>query len=274
VLTIHGIEHLEQQHRKGALNRVYRSWLTRRAEVRAIGGADRIISINPFVTEVFEHAIRAPVEAIPNPVAGKFFDARRDLVTAGRVLFVGRLIPRKGVDLLVRAFADVASHVPTAELHLVGPVAKGPEGEAYARTLRALVEAWGLSGRVHFRGTVSRSGLPDELARAQLVVLPSRLDTAAMCVLEAQAAGKPVIVTAAGGNRHLIRHGVDGLMVPPENPVALAESIGSLLVDPGRCEEMGRAGVINARRTRADAVVERTLEVYESVLGARGFHPR
>jgi glycosyltransferase involved in cell wall biosynthesis len=101
----------------------------------------------------------------------------------------------------------------------------------------------------------------------EIVLLPSRIEGFSQALLEAMALGRPVIASAAGGNADLVRHEIDGLLVPPLEPAAWAAAIERLLADPALAARLGEAGRETARITFSlDRTVERTLELYRSLV--------
>lgn len=138
------------------------------------------------------------------------------------IAFLGRLVPYKGVDVLLRAAANLAAHV-----HVLGDGRERP-------ALERLTAQLGLSGRVRFFGHVSDAELPRRLQEADVLALPSRTAAEAFGVaqVEAMAAGLPVVNTAlATGTDWVSLHGLTGLTVAPEDPAALAAALRRLLQD-------------------------------------------
>jgi glycosyltransferase involved in cell wall biosynthesis len=179
---------------------------------------------------------------------------------AGRptVLTAARLDAQKGLPHLLEA----AAGLPAARFVVAGD---GPERaalEAHARRL-------GLDGRLRFLGY--RSDIPALLAACELVVLPSLFEGHPLALLEAMAAGRPVVATAVGGVPEIVDHGVTGLLVPPADSAALGAAIGALLADPARARAMGAAGRAKAEREfSARVMVERLTRVYDEVLDRAG----
>ena len=181
---------------------------------------------------------------------------------AGRplVLFAGRMVPYKGVDVLVRALARLDV---TAILAGDGP----SRGEAIARA-----QSLNLNGRVRFAGAVSPQELVALYHACDIFVLPSITPAEAFgyVQLEAMACGKPVISTrVASGVPWVNRHDETGLTVPPGDERALADAIGALAADPALRARMGSAGRARiAAEFTLERMAERTTALYEEVAGS------
>lgn len=168
-------------------------------------------------------------------------DAGHDLPPArpGRFVFGGRLSHEKGVDTLVRA---VALADPSVALDIAGD---GPERAA----LEALAAAQA-PGRVTFHGRVSRDELESLMRGSVASVVPSRwFENQPMTVLESMGAGVPVIATSLGGLPELVRHGVDGWVVAPDDPAALAHALNEVAAAP---DEARRRGLVGRERMLRD----------------------
>ena len=152
---------------------------------------------------------------------------------AVQILFTGRLRYYKGLQYLIEAMPQVR---PEGRLIIIGI---GP----MEADLRAQVARLGLGERVTFTGEVSDADLPGYYARADLFVLPSceRSEAYGLVLLEAMAAGLPVVCTELGtGTSFINQNGQTGLVVPPSNPTALAVALNELIGDPARRLEMGQ----------------------------------
>jgi glycosyltransferase involved in cell wall biosynthesis len=149
-----------------------------------------------------------------------------------RVVFAGRIVPTKGVDVLIRAAALVES----AEFVLCGD---GREGAA----MRELARELGVSDRVEFKGWLDPDALASELADASFVVMPSIWpEPFGLVGIEGFAAGRPAIASGTGGIVDWLEDGVSGLAVAPADVEALARAMVDLLADPDRQARMGQAG--------------------------------
>jgi glycosyltransferase involved in cell wall biosynthesis len=158
---------------------------------------------------------------------------------------LGRLVAKKGFADLLQAAALLAARGQPFELRLGG---SGLEAAA----LRALAERLGLAGRVRFVGWVDDK--PGFFRALDLCCVPSREEPFGIVVLEAMAHGRAVVASAAAGPREIIRDGIDGLLVPPGAPPALADALAALLDDPRRRAALARAGRETVR-TRFDLPV-------------------
>jgi glycosyltransferase involved in cell wall biosynthesis len=178
-----------------------------------------------------------------------------------RLLWLGRLVERKGVDTIIKALP----RIPEAELVIAGGPPRSdlpldPEASRLmelARTLRA-------AGRVTWLGRVAHDRVPALIRSADVVVCTPWYEPFGIVPLEAMACGVPVVVSAVGGMTDTVVHGATGIHVPPRRPDVLALAVRSLLADPLRREAYGIAGVDRARsRYSWDRVAEETLALYE-----------
>lgn len=177
------------------------------------------------------------------------------------ILAIGRLVPIKRIDRLVRAFAAVRSAHPRARLRLVGD---GSE----RGTLEALARATGLGDAVVFVGWSSAS--PDWYAAADIVALTSDREGTPLALIEAAAAGRPVVATDAGGVADIVEDGATGFVVPRDDESGLAKRLGVLLDDPSLRARLGAAGRARAGRWASGRLVTDLEGVYEELLSARG----
>jgi glycosyltransferase involved in cell wall biosynthesis len=185
------------------------------------------------------------------------------------VLFVGAVVWRKGVDLLLHAWAKVHERFPEGILAIVGPLSRASqpyEGRPYAEYIRDYVENLGVAQRI--RLLEQQVDIQRFYQAADVFVLPSRMEGLPNAVLEAMACGLPVVSTAVGGSPEIIENGVNGLLVPPDDADALATAILNYLQHPRRAQEQG----LSARKTvlaryPMDGVAEQYLMLYVYLLG-------
>lgn len=176
------------------------------------------------------------------------------------VLFVGRLDKRKGFRHLIRAFPYIKSEIPDARLIVVG--AYDDQDKApfirYARTQR-------LRG-VHFVGYVSREMLPRYYRTAHLFCAPSTgFESFGIVLLEAMAAGLPIVASDIAGYRLVLTQAQQGLLVPPEEPEALGRAVVELLTNPERGKRMAQQGRITATQYDWTHIADQVLSYYQDL---------
>lgn len=174
------------------------------------------------------------------------------------VLCVSNFFAYKGHDDLVKAAARLVPSFPGVTFLLVGR-----ESGALAAT-RSLVARLGVREHIRFLG--SRADVPDLLRAADLFVHPSHQEGFSNAILEAMAAGLPVVACDVGGNPEAVVDGVTGRLVPPQDPMALAAAMAEILADPGKGKSMGEAGRRRAtEQFSLDRMVGEIEELYESL---------
>ncbi len=185
--------------------------------------------------------------------------------TVGLALTVGRLTPQKGYAILAAAAPAVFAQVP--DIHFIWAGVGALEGE-----LRARVRELGVEGRIHLLG--QRADVAALMAAANVFVLPSRFEGLPLVVLEAMAAGLPVVGTNVCGTAEAVVDGVTGRLVTANDPAALAAGIVDVLADSRRAAMWGRAGRRRvAREFSADRMACETASIYGRLLQARATLP-
>ena len=162
-----------------------------------------------------------------------------------RIAAVSRLVPRKGVDDVVRALAAI----PDTELVIAGgPASADLDTDDEVVRLRRIAADVGVGDRVQFLGSLERSEVPDLMRSADLVVATPWYEPFGIVPLEAMAVGTPVVASAVGGMIDTVVDEVTGVHVPPRDPDAIADAVVGLLNDHDRRARLGRAGVDRVRR--------------------------
>jgi glycosyltransferase involved in cell wall biosynthesis len=216
-------------------------------------------------------ARRARISVIPCGVDLALFvpngPAERRETRRNRLVCIGRLVERKGIDDVIRALV----HLPSAELIVVGgPDAGSLDADPEVTRLRALAESLGLRERVIFRGRIPHIAVPSLLRSADAAVCYPWYEPFGIVPLEAMGCGVPVVAASVGGLVDSVIDGVTGALVPPHSPEQLAAALESLLVSRARRNRLGSAGVRHVasrygwRRIAAD-----TLEVYAKLIAQR-----
>jgi glycosyltransferase involved in cell wall biosynthesis len=197
------------------------------------------------------------IVTLPNAVAvPAAFNAER---SGALVAFVGRCEPGKGVLDLVEAIASLVPAIPSIRLEIAG------DGDVDAVTLRAA--DLGIGAHVYLHGWVSKAQRDELLARATVFALPSHAEGLPLALLEAMAAGCPVVASAVGGVPDVVSHGVNGFLVAPQDPQLLAASLHRVLTDKPLAARLGSA----ARDTvEACYSIEKTLDSLEQLYAGLG----
>lgn len=177
---------------------------------------------------------------------------------------VARVVAIKGQDVLLGAAARLRQRLPDVHFVIAG------DGDARPAFERLAVEL-GVADRVHFLGW--RRDIPAVLGALSLVVLPTVMDFEGtpLAVIEALAAGRPVVASDVGGVAEVVRHGETGLLVPPRAPEALADAIATQLGNPQRAQQMADAGrALVLDRYGREAMVDATERYFLRLLAGRG----
>ena len=202
------------------------------------------------------------LEIVPNGVDVAAWSqplrAADDLPAGRRIVWAHRLDPQKGFPVAVAAFPKVVASVPEAVLIVAGD---GADRDALDLLTPSVRE------RVHLLGTVRNDELPAIHAAGDAFVAAAvGQESFGVVLLEAMAAGLPVVATDIPGYREVVTHGLHGLLVPPRDPEALAAGLIRVLTEPGLAERLADAGRKHAREYDWSIVVERLEEVYGRAL--------
>jgi glycosyltransferase involved in cell wall biosynthesis len=249
--TLVSTKHNDDPFRAGPFRHVERTFARR---------VDRVIAITHALSRFVVERVGIPaqkvdvvhygLDGLPRTMADTV-DVDDD---AEVVLAVGRLVPQKGHDVAVRALPALLRERPRAVLVVLG------EGPERAR-LEALAASLGVAGALRLPGNV-----PDVcnwLARAQLLVHPSRWEGFGLVSLEAMLAARPVVATRASSAPEIVADGETGVLVPPEDAAALAGAVARILADGELARRLGEAGLRRAHEEFSVArMAERTIEVY------------
>lgn len=218
--------------------------------------AARVVVLTERALNYFPQTLHARCRVLPNPVvvAPVRDDPEPEPRTKRHLLAMGRLVEQKGFDILLDAFAQLHTEYPDWTLTILG---EGPERVA----LEARADRLGIAHQVNWPGIVQH---PESyLQHADLFALPSRYEGFPMALCEAMAAGLAVVAAdCPTGPREIIRNGVDGLLVQPEDPTALATSLKTLMDAPDERQRMGNA----ARAIVERFGVEQVLGLWENLL--------
>ena len=243
-------------------------WLSRPRAVlarRLFARADVVFANSRYTAEIANERL-GPLRH-PATVVSPGIDLRSGEAAGARpirdpelVLFVGRLVPGKGTEVLIEAFRALLARRPTARLTIVGDGAKRADLKAQARELGA---------SVGFRGSLAHDDVVDLLQRASVVAIPSTApEGLSLVALEAMAHGALVVATACGGLAETMRHDQNGFVVPTGDADALAGALSvalSAAASP-EGERLRKAGLATAAAHELDSVVAVSLERYAELI--------
>lgn len=176
------------------------------------------------------------------------------------LLMVGSNLQRKGIRSLIRAAADIIPVYPDLQIKVAG---NDPAIPGFQRLSSQL----GIADHIVFLGQQSREQLIKLYSEATVFILPALTEALGIVFLEAMASGVPVIGTRVGGIPEIIQDGANGLLVPPDDPVALSRAIDSLLQSDSMMEKFAQAGLETVKRFSVEKMMSDTYQVYSHVLG-------
>ena len=256
VITVHGV--MKENAVKAPPPPKSVVWKYIKHEPLVIRAAKHLISINPYVEQQFPE-FKGTVYRIENPISLAFFEQQGnkniDLV------FVGKMNERKRVLNLLEAVVRIQDQHSSLSVKLIGggdPV--------YIEKIHRFIKDHNLEGLVDFVGPLQQNEVAQCIAEAKCLVLPSIEETAPMVIAEALAMGTPVVATDVGGVKYMIKDGVDGFVIPPDNVEALAGKLSSVLGEDALRTRMSDAARCAAKVYHPDEVARKTAEVYKTIL--------
>ena len=235
--------------------------------------SDRLIACSVSVRQHIAERVGVPLEQIElllNGVEMDRFTAHHDPVTVKAefgipsdckvVGVVGRISEQKAQDDFIKAARIISQHEPETVFLIVGAT----ENPALLERLRRLTTELGLDDKVRFIGYVA--DIPKIYAALDVLVVPSRWEGFGLVLVEAMAAGKPIVATHVGAIPEVVADGETALLVPPSDPPAIAAAVVSILSDPERAHAMGRRGVERAMLFSWEHVSGRLEDLYTRLL--------
>jgi phosphatidylinositol alpha-mannosyltransferase len=218
------------------------------------------VAVSSAAAEFVRRHFEGPMRVVPNGVEVDFFRGATpaQLPPGRRILFVNRLEPRKGFSDALRAFALLAEELPDTSLLVAG------EGSERKALLELPPPA---RSRVSMLGRVPHADLPPYHAASDVFVAPSTGgESFGIVLVEAMAAGLPVVASDIPGYREVVRDGAEGLLVPPRDPVRLAQGIRRVLTDPALAQRLAAAGRVRADRFAWPIVAEEIEVAYRDAV--------
>ncbi len=236
----------------------------------ALSKSDRLIAVSQAAAR-FSHLLGFPekrITVVPNGVDLSCFNGEVDAFLMREELGIGdeplivtasRLIKRKNPELLISAFAKVLKDVPDAKLVIAG---SGREKDNLSRKIRSL----NITNSVFMVGGLAKEKVAQLMAAADIFALPSEVESFGLVLLEASAAGVPVVCSNSGGVPEVFQDGFNALLYPPGDDNAMAKAIICLIQDRKLAKKISANAVETAGRFTWEMAAERTLRVYEEVV--------
>jgi glycosyltransferase involved in cell wall biosynthesis len=263
LLTIHGIKERDALWHPSVWTRWLRWMLLKVTEGYGRWAAKNIILISEYVRDFIGNSRYKQTWLIENPVADSYFDLHWR-GERGRIFACGRVIPRKNMLGLIKAFALLANSNPEAQLRIAGSVAAD---RAYADRCRQVVTMLGLENRVHLLGNLSIPEIQHELVLGNCLVIPSFQETAPLAIEEAMAVGVPIVGANLCGLPYMIEESFSGFLVDPYDVGSIAEAVKRIISDSRLSESMSlRAREISRKRFKASHIASLTKDVYWELL--------
>lgn len=237
--------------------------LTSRLHKKTIQKSARIITITNQTKNLYSETFDEPnISVIPFGIDTDMFSPTQpeEQREECEILYAGSLYPLKGVDDLIRAIADARKQGQKANLRVVG---EGQQKE----TLSALATSLGIKEHVRFEGLVPYSSMPQHYQRSDIFCFPTLGEPFGKAIIEAMACGKPVIATNVGGPAEIIQNSVNGILVPPSSPNAIALQITRLIEDKNERRRLGeKARETAVNRFSWGVIAEKYHQLYASLL--------
>lgn len=238
----------------------------------ALEGADHLLSVSRFTAEetlkIF--SLKKDVRVIPNSVDVQRFLPQYGKVEPGTILYFGSLIRKKGVLELPEIFNMIVEQKPSARLKLAGKDVQDISTGRSTKELMQEVFTPAAAEKVEWLGVITYDEILEEIARAQVVVLPSFAEALPMTWIEAMAMEKALVTSNIGWTKEVMVDGETGFTVNPKDHKTYSEKVLRLLKDPVLAQQMGKAARKRVlEKFSTEVVVEENVRFFETVVGRR-----
>ena len=269
VASFHTLSEIKRQARVGEREPEERTL----GEAKVIQSADSIVAFSQHERDAMVRLYDASdqkIDVIPcgvdvelfRPLDQKIARRKLGLKDSKVVLYVGRLEPLKGVDILLRAVAQLEQGDPVKTLIVGGDLEEDPE----VGRLKSLSYELGISDQVRFLGRLDQQELPTYYNAADICVVPSYYESFGLVALESMACGTPVIASRVGGLPTIVKDGFNGYLIPWHCPEPFADGLDVLLGSPAIRSTMGEASRRTAISMRWPIVVDNLIDSYHALL--------
>ncbi len=240
VTTVHSIRFLEYRTSSFTKSKIFE-----KIEKKSLEKSQIIITCNMYTKKVLADYLgleKSKIKIIPPEIDIEKFhppDFKNYDPANMRILTVAYIHPIKGIEYLLFSIKILKSKIPGIKLYLVGSLDKNKK---YAKQMKRLANKLDISRNVEFLGNVDRNSICKLYRQVDIFVLPSLHEQHGLAIMEAMASGLPVVASNVGGIPTLINDGINGFLVPPRDPYAIADRIYYLTVNPAIIKDFGDQG--------------------------------
>lgn len=252
VRTVHHVEGFQDEY-------------LRRCELIALSGDTEKVTVSKYWKEELRRRFGLESTVIYNGIDAHRFTSQ-GLSREPFILFVGGMESRKGLEFAIEALEILAKKRDVRLVAIARPGFKGVESRAW---FDHLIDRCGLSGRVEIRELISDEALLRLYQTASVFLLPTRMEGWGLSVMEAMAAGCPVISSPVGGVTELVVGGENGLLVSVGDVMGLAEAIERLLDDEGLRDRLSSSAMETVKKYSWETAAEKTIELYDRIISQR-----
>jgi len=270
VVIIHGIMLEEMNLNKQTVWDCVRKILLRRLLGQISNQANAIISISKYSLNYLNKA-KCPVYLIPNPLRETFNNfplekVKFDKCKRKNLLFLGSIYPLKNIGGIIKAFSQINQYFPESRLQLAGPI----KDTQYWQLIQELISELNLEAQVIYLGNLNDRQILKILSGSAALVLFSHQENLPYCIIEAMAAGCPVIASDVGGVNELITHGKNGFLVQENDIKTLSNYMKIILENPTLVEKLGREAFIYSHNNyNPQEIARETIKVFRKTLNIK-----
>ncbi|NQU84891.1 MAG: glycosyltransferase family 4 protein, partial [Mariniphaga sp.] len=262
IITLHGLagKFFKAARLSDQISNIYNWIILLFLENYCIVKANNIISINPWVSELLKRKkYMGKIWNIPNAISEDYFQDIKINYKNKNLLFVGSILPRKGVLHIVKALKEITYY----KLFLIYQYVD----KKYLNEIKMFIEENNLKDRVTFVGSCDSKQIFEIMKKSCCLVLPSKMETAPMVISEAMAAGLPCIATNVGGIKYMIDDGLTGYVIPKNDAKIFSEKIQKLTKSPNQYLKMSTDCRNRAeKKFSIDIVSRKTYRLYKQIL--------
>lgn len=223
---------------------------------RVLSFASKVVTPSKYLCESFI-SIQPDIQVIPNPIELERYSFRQRNKAEPKLIWLRAFHEIYNPSLAPRILAELVAKYPNIHLIMVGP----DKGDGSLQRMLSAAETLGVKKRIMITGPVPRDQVPDWLAKGDIFINTTNIDNTPISVIEAMACGLCIVSTNVGGLPYLLEDGVDALLVPPDDPKAMADSVDRILAEPKLAASLSE----NARKKAEGFSWSRILPVWEDL---------